>query len=208
MTKSQATVPARSGSEDLDYSRPGPDSATTRERILEAALDHFIALGFDGTSLRQIAETVGLTKAALYYYFASKDDILTALHLRLHESGRIPLAFDGGGPITVGRWGALLEGMVDQMLAEPKLYLLHERNQAAIERLHREEAAAQHGDIHELFRSVLADERVTLEDRMRIAASFGVVLSGPVLALTPFSSIAASDLRNRLSTILWDVLQG
>ena len=29
-----------------------------------------------------------MTKAALYYHFASKDDILMALHMRLHEFGR------------------------------------------------------------------------------------------------------------------------
>ena len=52
------------------------------------ALDLFTEKGFDGTSLREIAERLGVTKAALYYHFASKDDILMALHMRLHEFGR------------------------------------------------------------------------------------------------------------------------
>jgi AcrR family transcriptional regulator len=41
----------------------------TRQRILDVALDLFIEQGFDGTSLRQIAEQLGVTKAALYYHF-------------------------------------------------------------------------------------------------------------------------------------------
>ena len=34
-------------------------------------------------------------------------------------------------------WGRLLDGLIDQMLAQRALFILHERNQAAIEELHR-----------------------------------------------------------------------
>ena len=68
------------------------ESKSTRERILDVALDLFIEKGYDKTSLREIAEQLGFTKAALYYHFATKDDILMALHLRLHEFGREALA--------------------------------------------------------------------------------------------------------------------
>ena len=43
------------------------------------ALDLFIEQGYDKTSLREIAERVGVTKAALYYHFSSKEDILRTL---------------------------------------------------------------------------------------------------------------------------------
>jgi AcrR family transcriptional regulator len=48
----------------------------TRERILEAALGLFAERGYDATSMREIAEQVGTTKAALYYHFANKADIV------------------------------------------------------------------------------------------------------------------------------------
>jgi len=51
----------------------------TRERILAAALALFAGQGYAGTSIRDIAETVGVTKAALYYHFRSKEEILDAL---------------------------------------------------------------------------------------------------------------------------------
>jgi AcrR family transcriptional regulator len=54
-------------------------SLDTRDRILDAALDLFSEHGFDGTTLQQIADRVGLTKAALYHHFRSKDDLLEAL---------------------------------------------------------------------------------------------------------------------------------
>src|SRR5271167_2314529 len=53
--------------------------ADTRARILEVALQLFTEHGFDGTTLQQIADRLGFTKAALYYHFRSKDDLLEAL---------------------------------------------------------------------------------------------------------------------------------
>ena len=48
----------------------------TRERILEVAARLFSERGFAGTSIRDIADALGVTKAALYYHFPSKDAIL------------------------------------------------------------------------------------------------------------------------------------
>ena len=47
--------------------------------MLDAALELFAEHGFDGTSLQQIADRLGITKAAVYYHFHSKDDLLAAL---------------------------------------------------------------------------------------------------------------------------------
>ena len=63
----------------------------TRDRILDVALELFNEHGYDKTSLREIAEQLGVTKAALYYHFEKKEDILLELHLRLHELGRSAL---------------------------------------------------------------------------------------------------------------------
>lgn len=51
----------------------------TRRRILAVALELFSAHGYAGASMRDIAETMGMTKAALYYHFASKEQILEAV---------------------------------------------------------------------------------------------------------------------------------
>ena len=58
---------------------PAPQDATTRERILEAALDLFARQGFAGTSVRQLARTVGLRESSLYNHFAGKEAIYHAL---------------------------------------------------------------------------------------------------------------------------------
>jgi AcrR family transcriptional regulator len=54
-------------------------AGNARGQVLDLALDLFAKQGFQKTSLRQIADSLGFTKAALYYYFPAKDDILATL---------------------------------------------------------------------------------------------------------------------------------
>ncbi|WP_113703124.1 TetR/AcrR family transcriptional regulator [Nonomuraea lactucae] len=58
----------------------------TRTRIQEIALRLFTEQGYEATSLREIAEELGVTKAALYYHFKTKDDIVASLaDVRMQE---------------------------------------------------------------------------------------------------------------------------
>lgn len=59
----------------------------TRRRISEHALELFARNGYDATSMREIAEAAGVTKASLYYHFKSKADIV----ISLMESYRLQL---------------------------------------------------------------------------------------------------------------------
>jgi AcrR family transcriptional regulator len=47
--------------------------------ILDAARDLFVAEGYQNVSIRKIAERIEYSPAAIYSYFASKDDIFFAL---------------------------------------------------------------------------------------------------------------------------------
>ncbi|MFC5061369.1 TetR/AcrR family transcriptional regulator [Actinomycetospora atypica] len=51
----------------------------TRAEIRAAALELFAERGVEATSLREIAERIGITKAALYYHYASKDALVGEL---------------------------------------------------------------------------------------------------------------------------------
>ncbi|MHA6523242.1 TetR/AcrR family transcriptional regulator [Tessaracoccus sp. G1721] len=46
-----------------------------REEILTAALDSFVEKGYDRTSVREIARSVGLSQAGLLHYFSSKEEL-------------------------------------------------------------------------------------------------------------------------------------
>ncbi|RKT55639.1 TetR/AcrR family transcriptional regulator [Saccharothrix australiensis] len=56
-----------------------PRRRDTRERIQDVALTLFSEQGYERASLREIAERLDVTKAALYYHFKTKEDILTSV---------------------------------------------------------------------------------------------------------------------------------
>jgi AcrR family transcriptional regulator len=56
-----------------------PQRQETYDKILAAALDLFVSRGFEGTTVDAIAEAAGVTKGAIYFHFATKDDVLLAL---------------------------------------------------------------------------------------------------------------------------------
>jgi AcrR family transcriptional regulator len=53
------------------------------ESILQAATRLFIERGFDGTSMYEIADALGVTRTAVYYYYKNKEAILVALTDRI-----------------------------------------------------------------------------------------------------------------------------
>jgi AcrR family transcriptional regulator len=62
----------------LEKAMRGHEQGNTRARIQSVALELFVEQGYDKTSLREIAERLGVTKAALYYHFRTKDDIVAS----------------------------------------------------------------------------------------------------------------------------------
>jgi AcrR family transcriptional regulator len=52
------------------------EEKNTKERIFESAIDLFAQKGFDATSMREIAEAVGIKKASLYSHYKSKNEIM------------------------------------------------------------------------------------------------------------------------------------
>jgi AcrR family transcriptional regulator len=92
------------------------ESGDTRSRILRAALDLFSVRGYQRTALREIAERLQLTKAAILYHFPTKEHLLAALVEPLLADLEALLDAAGRLPSGRGRW-MLLEGWVDTMLA-------------------------------------------------------------------------------------------
>jgi AcrR family transcriptional regulator len=56
-----------------------PRRTDTRERAVAVALELFNDKGYEQTALREVAERLGITKAALYYHFPSKEALLEAV---------------------------------------------------------------------------------------------------------------------------------
>ena len=58
-----------------------------KERILEEALQLFSQNGYTGTSMNDIAAKLGVTKAALYKHYKSKQEILDSIVEKASEYG-------------------------------------------------------------------------------------------------------------------------
>lgn len=55
--------------------RPGEDGASSRDVLLQTALDFFSTRGFSGTSIRDIANALGVSVSNIYHYFGSKEGL-------------------------------------------------------------------------------------------------------------------------------------
>lgn len=73
----------------------------TREKIRAVALELFAEQGYEKTSLREIAERLGVTKAALYYHFKSKEDIVASLFHDVQQEVEKIIAWGDAQPRTL-----------------------------------------------------------------------------------------------------------
>ncbi len=65
--------------------RRSPKGMETRDRIMAVALDLFAEHGFAAVTIEEIATAAGVTKGAVYYWFADKDDLGRDLQHDLYE---------------------------------------------------------------------------------------------------------------------------
>lgn len=119
-------------------------ASDTRKRILRVSMELFGVHGFHETSLREIAERVGVSKPAVLYHFPGKADILGALvEPMLHDLAdalaRAAASGADGGPGRSGapgrtdraRWAAI-EGVLDVWLAHRHLLRLNLQDMALV----------------------------------------------------------------------------
>ncbi len=187
----------------------GGATAPTRERILDAALDLFIRKGYAETSLREIAAELGFSKAALYYHFESKQDILMALHMRVHgvTDDVLPVLEAKADPGDV--WAQLVDLLIGLTLRYRRLIELHIRSQDAMAELHRDPARARHGpvvsEIQDHLLGLLRDPSVSVEVRIRRIASLGAIGS-VLLGAGAFEDLPDAELEAALRNVARDVL--
>jgi TetR/AcrR family transcriptional regulator len=93
---------------------------TRREEILDLATQLFAERGYEGTSMADLAERVGLRKASLFHHFASKEVLYTAVLARLVEEvgGAIASSVMLPGSFAE-RLDALVDGITVVLGAQP-----------------------------------------------------------------------------------------
>ena len=86
-------------------------ASDTKERIQAAARELFAEKGVQKTSLQEIADRLGITKPALYYHFASREDLLRSIVQPLIDAGERFLDDQEQASAVEAR--ALLDGYFD-----------------------------------------------------------------------------------------------
>lgn len=147
-----------------------PDTVT---RIQRAALTLFSRQGYERTSLREIADELGFTKAALYYHYRSKEDLLAAVLEPLLADLEALVAEPVGADRRLAR-EHFLAGCLEVLL----------RHRPLLRYLVNDVAAVVNSDLAPRLARIRAAEleligggALALDERMRSAAALGALRS-------------------------------
>ena len=179
----------------------------TRARILDAASDLFTEKGYEKVSLREVAEVVGITKAALYYYFPTKEKMFEALVEPFFGMQQVVFELLETPPDGES-WAAALTSFLDWILDHRKLFELVQSNQTTLHGLsHQIGHLEQHAAMHERVNEALSDESVPLATRVRVAGATMFVIG--IVAFPaggPFAKIPVEELRPVVLDAINDLL--
>ncbi|MEB8341046.1 TetR/AcrR family transcriptional regulator [Streptomyces endophyticus] len=145
-------------------SKPQQRRGDTRQRIQDVTLELIAEQGYEKTSLREISERLGVTKAALYYHFKTKEDIVVSLFTDLMRPIDDVIAWAAEQPPTLEAKLEILGHYSSALSDAAPLFRFMQENQATMRELSIGE------NFKERMTSLLdhlLPEDVTLTDRVR-----------------------------------------
>lgn len=187
-----------------------PPAEPMRERIVDVAVELFARQGYQGTSLRHIAERLGVSKAAVYHHFHAKDDIARtvigrALDVLTEASDRLVVA--GTDP---GAWQRALPQIIDIALRHRQMLVVLERNEDVFHALFANDPevgarlSAQNTKLSALFADPALDPRV----RVRLGSTLGAIFGPLVMLSDHYQDMPADQLREQLMEVIEVLLDG
>jgi AcrR family transcriptional regulator len=183
-------------------------TTSTRADILEVARRRFLAEGYDGVTLRSIAQDAGVDVALVSYHFGSKKGLLGAA-MSLPANPAELLAREVAGPLN-----SLPERIVHRVVAVWEDPDVGGPLRALLE------AAVRDPDVARLFREMIEREMLTrIADRIggsdaarraavAVSQIAGLILARYVLAVEPLASMPADELATRMAPSLRAALVG
>jgi AcrR family transcriptional regulator len=163
----------------MNEQHDGRSRGDTRARIQQVALELFAEQGYEKTSLREIAERLDVTKAALYYHFKSKEDIVRSLVEDYFGQIDALIAWAGSQQRSARTRGEILSRYLTIVAEGDEVFRMLQQNQAAVNSLANAKGRG------ELFRErltalagLLTEPAAPLTDRVRAAMALGGISVG------------------------------
>jgi AcrR family transcriptional regulator len=180
-------------------------STDTRDRIQDVARELFVEQGYEGTSLREIADRLDITKAALYYHFHSKEALLRSL-LEPFDTlidqllDRLEAATDKEA------WSNALTGIITEVFAHLDFFRLIDRNRNVVEQmLHH--VHAEHTDMHRRVEVAAHRIATSLAEEVRMIAALGAVTGFDDWAPTLLKEADPAELQTEMTAAVRDLLE-
>ncbi|MYR40657.1 TetR family transcriptional regulator [Streptomyces sp. SID5910] len=159
----------------MDSTKQQRRRGDTRQRIQDVALELFAEQGYEKTSLREIAERLDVTKAALYYHFKTKEEILVSIFEDLTRPIEDLIEWGRLQPHTLETKQEIVRRYSEVLSGASPLFRFMQENQAAIRELR----------IGEMFktrmlglRDILIDPEADLVDQVRCVSAMFTLHAG------------------------------
>ncbi|MEU3254072.1 helix-turn-helix domain-containing protein [Streptomyces sp. NPDC006997] len=147
----------------------------TRQRIQDVALELFAEQGYEKTSLREIAERLGVTKAALYYHFKTKEEIIVSLFEDLTRPIEDLIEWGRQQPHTMETKREIIHRYSDALTAASPLFRFMQENQATV----RDLSIGQMFKTRMLgMRDIIVDPDADLVDQVRCVSALFTLHAG------------------------------
>ncbi|MEV6168394.1 TetR/AcrR family transcriptional regulator [Streptomyces sp. NPDC051954] len=147
----------------------------TRQRIQDVALELFAEQGYEKTSLREIAERLDVTKAALYYHFKTKEEIIVSLFEDLTKPIEDLIEWGKQQPHTLQTKQDIVRRYSQALSEAAPLFQFMQENQATVREL----------SIGEMFKSrmmgmrdIVIDPDADLVDQVRCISALFTMHAG------------------------------
>ncbi|MEV7426145.1 helix-turn-helix domain-containing protein [Streptomyces sp. NPDC091212] len=152
-----------------------PRRGDTRQRIQDVALELFAEQGYEKTSLREIAERLDVTKAALYYHFKSKEDIIVSIFKDLTRPVDELVAWGRGQPRSLETKREILRRYSRMLTDAAPMFRFLQENQASLRDLR---IGAPFKERMTDLRELLEEPDAPLTDQIRCLSALFTIHAG------------------------------
>ncbi|EYT80327.1 MULTISPECIES: TetR/AcrR family transcriptional regulator [unclassified Streptomyces] len=147
----------------------------TRQRIQDVALELFAEQGYEKTSLREIAERLDVTKAALYYHFRTKEEIVVSLFEDLTQPLQDLIVWGREQPRTLETKQEIVRRYSEALAGASPLFRFMQENQATVRELRIGESFK---DWMRALRDIITDPEASLTDQVRCISALFTLHAG------------------------------